>query len=59
MNFLQIIQKILTVAPAGVQLTQEVVALIQALEAAFGSASTPMQHQENVVNTLGAHLAKK
>ena len=35
MNFLQIIQTILKVAPAGIQLTQEVVALVQAIEAAF------------------------
>ena len=35
MNFLQIIQTILSVAPSGIQLTQEVVALVQAIEAAF------------------------
>ena len=56
-NFLQIIQKILAIAPAGIQLTQEVVALVQAIEAAFGAGQTPAAHQEAVVSALGAHLA--
>jgi hypothetical protein len=57
MNFLQIIQKILSIAPAGIQLTQEVLALVQAIEAAFSASPTPPQHQEAVVSALGAHLA--
>ncbi len=59
MNFLQILQTILKVAPAGIQLTQEVVALVQAIEAAFGAGQTPVQHQEAVATALGAHLATK
>ena len=58
MNFLQIIQKILAIAPAGIQLTQEVLALVQAIEAAFAGGQTPASHQEAVVSALGAHLAK-
>jgi hypothetical protein len=57
MNFLQIIQTILKVAPAGIQLTQEVVALVQAIESAFGAGQT-VPHQEAVASALGAHLAK-
>jgi hypothetical protein len=57
MNFITIIQKILSIATAGIQLTPEVVALIQALEAAFGAGQTPAAHQEAVVSALGAHLA--
>jgi hypothetical protein len=59
MNFLQILQTILKVAPSGIQLTQEVVALVQAIEAAFGAGQTPVQHQEAVASALGAHLAKQ
>ncbi|HLI84188.1 MAG TPA: hypothetical protein VKV17_09745 [Bryobacteraceae bacterium] len=59
MNFLQILQTILSVAPSGIQLTQEVVALVQAIEAAFGAGQTPVQHQEAVASALGAHLAKQ
>ena len=59
MNFLQIIQTILSVAPSGIQLTQEVVALVQAIEAAFGAGQTPVQHQEAVATALGTHLAKQ
>jgi len=58
MNFLQIIQTILTVAPSGIQLTQEVVALVQAIEAAFNAGQTPAPHQQAVASALGAHLAK-
>jgi hypothetical protein len=58
MNFLQIIQTILKVAPAGIQLTQEIVALVQAIESAFGAGQTPVPHQEAVASALGAHLAK-
>jgi len=58
MNFLQIIQMILTVAPAGIQLTQEVVALVQAIEAAFTAGQTPAAHQQAVASALGAQLAK-
>ena len=49
---------ILSVAPSGFQLTQEVVALIQAIEAAFTAGQTPASHQETVASALGAHLAK-
>ncbi len=59
MNFLSILTKILAIAPAGIQLTQEVVSLIQAIEGAFGAGQTPPQHQEAVVSALGAHLAKQ
>ena len=59
MNFLQIIQTILKVAPAGIQLTQEVVGLVQAIEAAFAAGQTPTAHQEAVASALGAHLAKQ
>ena len=58
MNFLQIIQTILGVAPSGIQLTQEVVALVQAIEAAFTAGQTPASHQQAVATALGAHLAK-
>jgi hypothetical protein len=58
MNFLHILQTILSVAPSGIQLTQEVVALIQAIEAAFTAGQTPASHQETVASALGAHLAK-
>jgi hypothetical protein len=58
MNFLQIIQMILSVAPAGIQLTQEVVALVQAIEAAFSAGQTPVSHQQAVASALGAQLAK-
>ena len=58
MNFLQIIQTILSVAPSGIQLTQEVVALVQAIEAAFTAGQTPATHQQAVASALGAHLAK-
>jgi hypothetical protein len=58
MNFLQIIQTILSVAPAGIQLTQEVVALVQAIEAAFSAGQTPVSHQQAVASALGAQLAK-
>jgi hypothetical protein len=58
MNFLQIIQTILSVAPSGIQLTQEVVALVQAIEAAFTAGQTPAPHQQAVASALGAHLAK-
>ena len=43
----------------GIQLTQEVVALVQAIEAAFGAGQTPVPHQEAVATALGAHLAKQ
>lgn len=59
MNFLQIIQTILAVAPSGIQLTQEVVALVQAIEAAFAAGQTPASHQQAVSSALGAHLAKQ
>jgi hypothetical protein len=59
MNFLQIIQTILKVAPAGIQLTQEVVSLVQAIEAAFSAGQTPASHQEAVATALGAQLATK
>ncbi len=59
MNFLQILQAALAVAPVGIQLTQEAVALVQAIEAAFKAGSTPAEHQETVAQALGAHLAKK
>ena len=59
MNFLQILQTILSVAPSGIQLTQEVVALVQAIEAAFSASQTPASHQEAVATALGAHLAKQ
>jgi hypothetical protein len=59
MNFLQIIQTILKVAPSGIQLTQEVVALVEAIEAAFTVGQTPASHQEAVATALGAHLAAK
>ena len=59
MSFLNILTKILTIAPAGIQLTQEVVTLIQAIEGAFAVSQTPPQHQEAVVSALGAHLAKQ
>ena len=59
MNFLQIIQTALKLAPSGIQLTQEVVALVQAIEAAFSAGQTPVPHQEAVVSALGAHLAKQ
>jgi hypothetical protein len=58
MNFLHILQTILSVAPSGIQLTQEVVALIQAIEAAFAAGQTPATHQQAVASALGAHLAK-
>jgi hypothetical protein len=58
MNFLQIIQAVLTVAPSGIQLTQEVVALVQAIEAAFSAGQTPAAHQQAVAAALGAQLAK-
>ena len=58
MNFLQIIQAVLTVAPSGIQLTQEVVALVQAIEAAFNAGQTPATHQQAVASALGSHLAK-
>lgn len=59
MNFLQILQTILSVAPSGIQLTQEVVTLVQAIEAAFSAGQTPAAHQEAVATALGAHLAKQ
>lgn len=59
MNFLQILQSILSIAPSGITLTQEVVALVQAIEGAFSSGSTPPAHQQAVVSALGAHLAKQ
>jgi len=59
MSFLQILQTILSVAPSGIQLTQEVVALVQAIEAAFSAGQTPASHQEAVATALGAHLAKQ
>lgn len=58
MNFLQIIQAVLTVTPSGIQLTQEVVALVQAIEAAFTAGQTPAAHQQAVASALGAQLAK-
>ena len=58
MNFLQILETILSVAPSGIQLTQEVVALVQAIEGAFAAGSTPTSHQQAVASALGAHLAK-
>jgi hypothetical protein len=57
MNFLQILETILSVAPSGIQLTQEVVALVKSIEAAFGAASTPTSNQQAVATALGAHLA--
>ena len=58
MNFLQILQTILSIAPSGIQLTHEVVALIQAIEAAFSAGKTPASDQQAVASALGAHLAK-
>ncbi|MGD0774898.1 MAG: hypothetical protein ABSC05_18955 [Candidatus Solibacter sp.] len=58
MNFLQIFQTILTVAPSGIQLTQEVVALVVAIEAAFNAGQTPATHQQAVASALGTQLAK-
>jgi hypothetical protein len=59
MNFLQILQSILSIAPSGITLTQEVVALVQAIESAFSGGQTPPAHQQAVVSALGAHLAKQ
>ena len=59
MNFLNILQTILAVAPEGIKLTQEVVALVQAIEGAFAAAQTPASNQQAVVSALGAHLAKQ
>lgn len=57
MTALQIIELILQLAPAGIQLTQEILALITALEGAFATG-TPPTHQQAVVTALAAHLSK-
>lgn len=59
MNFLQILQAVLTAAPSGIQLTQEVVTLVQSIEAAFSAGQTPATHQQAVATALGAHLASQ
>ena len=56
MNFLQIVQLILTLAPAGVTVTQEIITLIQSIEAAVAAA--PKSHQAAVSTALAAHFAK-
>lgn len=56
LSFSQILEAILRVAPSGIQLTQEVVALVQAIEAGFSVGQTPSTSQTAVA--LGAHLAK-
>jgi hypothetical protein len=58
MNFLEILEAILAVAPGGVSITNEVVVLIKSIEAAFGAGKTPAPHQQAVASALGAHLAK-
>ena len=46
MNFLQILQTILQLATAGIQLTNEILALVQAIEAPFGAGILgPGQHR--------------
>ena len=59
MNFLQILESILSIAPSGITLTQEIVALVQAIESAFSAGQTSPAHQQAVVAALGAHLAKQ
>jgi uncharacterized protein (DUF697 family) len=59
MNFLEILEAILAVAPSGVSITNEVVALIKSIEAAFGGGKTPAAQQQAVASALGAHLAKQ
>jgi len=56
MTFIQIIQLILSLAPTGIQLTQEIVQFVLALEAALKTASP--EAQTAVIATAQAHLAK-
>ena len=58
MDFLTILTAILKFLPAGIQLTQELVALITAIAAMFNTGAIPMAQQEAVVASLAAHLAK-
>ncbi|HEX5430832.1 MAG TPA: hypothetical protein VFW83_02600 [Bryobacteraceae bacterium] len=59
MKFLDIVEDILTIAPSGIQLTNEVIGLFKALEAAFQPGGGSLDNQKAVVSALGAHLASK
>jgi hypothetical protein len=57
MNFEQIVSLILSLAPAGVTLTQEVVAVVKEIEAIL--AILPTQHQTAVANVAAKALLTK
>lgn len=56
MTPIQILESILASLPLGIQITQEILALIQAIAVAFGSAD--LAQQNAVVVALAAHLGK-
>ena len=56
MNFLQILEAILAIAPQGITLTNDVLALIKEIETLFGTGSVTAANQQSLVKALGAHL---
>lgn len=57
MTLLQIIETILDIAPAGIELTKEMLALLLSIEAAFGGTAVPSDQQKAIVTALAKHLA--
>jgi hypothetical protein len=56
MTPIQILEEILALLPGGIQITAEILALIQAISDAFGTASNVQQ--KAVITALAAHLKK-
>lgn len=54
MDFLKILQLILSLAPAGINLTKEILTLIQEIQAVVGAL--PEEHQANVVQVIAKAL---
>ena len=50
MDFLKILQLILSLAPAGINLTKEILTLIQEIQAVVGAL--PAEHQEPVAQAI-------
>ena len=56
MTTIQIIQMILALLPSGLQLTEDVLALIQSLEKAFSSGAVALPRQHAMVAAMAADL---
>lgn len=57
MNFLQILQLVTTLAPAGISVTTDIIKLIQEIEAVL--ALLPTEHQAAVANVAAKALVAR